>query len=71
MIELLLYWALPSSIIFGIFYWMVYQDGLRMREVETYAFNLMIIMSVIWPIGAIAITAISIEVLLKKLRILR
>ena len=68
MTEILTWWAIPSLIVLIIFKRIVSLDGYRMRDIENYALNLILALSVIWPAGVIALMLYGVDYFINKFR---
>jgi len=59
--ELLLYWLLPSLAVWVVFRAMVLHDGLSLTEPAPRTLGMTVMLSVIWPAGAIVLAGIVID----------
>jgi len=58
---ILIWWLLPVILVWLIFYAMIRADDTSIGEMDDTSFNLLVVLSVVWPLGVIAIITFIVD----------
>lgn len=57
--------VIPSTVIFMGYRWLVHQDGYTMGTIRTSAAMLIVLISIIWPLGLLGLITLAYDALKK------
>jgi hypothetical protein len=60
------YWLVPALVTWFLYLGMIRHDGLTIDDLDAGQLCLMVILSVVWPIGALALTMLVVDTLIER-----